>query len=609
MQVGGIDTGLGFCARLMAHISGRSRSSQKLSFGVRSEIVEYGSEGGALLRNEAYVRKQKSEGMEEMAEREREIEVRSLSGESTTVSISENKTIEDLKLLLIQTFPPASNSPIFTSSSRHLSSSSLYHFIAFHFLIFKISRLFMLRLGAENNKLNYAVRFFIARIFSHSRPHCIRQGHITLIHLKEGLDHLGEFGFQVDMEDIEHLSVLCPKVVHFATNGMPSRNLGDNLIVINSSTQHKDQVEDNSRTAQKQVPISKIVSVMKKLESCFKTHLWRAVKVLMRKNGNEMAMLFSLEDLLISVKEGGAGKAKQARRSWSAVSSTNSAQSKCHDTNPLLPMEMVEHLRKGMGMSRTDCAESYTIEVFLAQMVHVEEICARMAIRVEIPDELSENTKSALEHIGVTRLYSHQAESIQASLGGKNVVVATMTSSGKSLCYNVPVLEVLSQNLLSCALYLFPTKALAQDQLRALLAMTKGSDDTFSSVGHLSKYNAEILVSSCAVDHKSGYVTHVNLAFPWTISANSINLRFVIIDEAHAYKGSIWMSHCLYTEKTSPVVSSWYFFLCMAVIHLLYFVLQLSANPRDHAMVSKRSTSSTNISKSADENVIVKRSR
>lgn len=49
-----------------------------------------------------------------------------------------------------------------------------------------------------------------------------------------------------------------------------------------------------------------------------------------RKNGNEMAMLFSLEDLLISVKEGGAGKAKQARRSWSAVSSTNSAQSKCH---------------------------------------------------------------------------------------------------------------------------------------------------------------------------------------------------------------------------------------------------------------------------------------
>lgn len=100
------------------------------------EIVEYGSEGGALLRNEAYVRKQKSEGMEEMAEREREIEVRSLSGESTTVSISENKTIEDLKLLLIQTFPPASNSPnfhLFFKASFFFISLSFYCFSFFNF--------------------------------------------------------------------------------------------------------------------------------------------------------------------------------------------------------------------------------------------------------------------------------------------------------------------------------------------------------------------------------------------------------------------------------------------------------------------------------------------
>lgn len=57
-------------------------------------------------------------------------------------------------------------------------------------------------------------------------------------------------------------------------------------------------------------------------------------------------------------------------------------------------------------------------------------------------------------------IVNSQAESIQASLAGKNVVVATLTSSGKSLCYNVPVLEVLSQNLSACALYLFPTKVL-----------------------------------------------------------------------------------------------------------------------------------------------------
>lgn len=57
--------------------------------------------------------------------------------------------------------------------------------------------------------------------------------------------------------------------------------------------------------------------------------------------------------------------------------------------------------------------------------------------------------------------FSLQAESIKASFAGKHVVVATMTSSGKSLCYNVPVLDVLSHDLLACALYLFPTKVIA----------------------------------------------------------------------------------------------------------------------------------------------------
>lgn len=119
------------------------------------------------------------------------------------------------------------------------------------------------------------------------------------------------------------------------------------------------------------------------------------------------------------------------------------------------------------------------------QIVHVEEINARVADFTEIPDELSENAKSSLKAMGITKLYSHQvricsfvvfaqsckswyqvspyllqAESIRASLCGRNVVVATMTSSGKSLCYNLPVLEALSQNDLACALYLFPTKVI-----------------------------------------------------------------------------------------------------------------------------------------------------
>lgn len=232
-------------------------------------------------------------------------------------------------------------------------------------------------------------------------------------------------------------------------------------------------------------------------------------------------------------------------------------------------MEMVEHLRKGMGCQ--------------GQMVHVEEICARMAIHVEIPDELSENTKSALEHIGVTRLYSHQAESIQASLGGKNVVVATMTSSGKSLCYNVPVLEVLSQNLLSCALYLFPTKALAQDQLRALLAMTKGSDvslkmgvydgDTSEEDRMWLRDNARLLITNPDMLHMS------ILPFHGQFRRILSNLRFVIIDEAHAYKGAFGCHTAFILRRLRRLCYHVYgsdpsFIFCTAT----------SANPRDHAM-------------------------
>ena len=66
---------------------------------------------------------------------------------------------------------------------------------------------------------------------------------------------------------------------------------------------------------------------------------------------------------------------------------------------------------------------------------------------------------------GAERLYTHQAEAINAALAGQNVVVATSTASGKTLCFNVPVLEALARDPLARALYIYPTKALAQDQL------------------------------------------------------------------------------------------------------------------------------------------------
>uniref|UniRef100_J3L8W3 DEAD/DEAH-box helicase domain-containing protein n=1 Tax=Oryza brachyantha TaxID=4533 RepID=J3L8W3_ORYBR len=118
---------------------------------------------------------------------------------------------------------------------------------------------------------------------------------------------------------------------------------------------------------------------------------------------------------------------------------------------------MVEHLRQGLGKH--------------GQITHVEEIPGREATFAELPAHLSSSMRDALRSIGVTRLYAHQAQAVQSAVSGEHIVVSTSTSSGKSLCYNIPVLESISQSAAPCALYIFPTKALAQDQLKTLLEM------------------------------------------------------------------------------------------------------------------------------------------
>ncbi|CAN1796234.1 Uncharacterized ATP-dependent helicase YprA [Linum perenne] len=257
---------------------------------------------------------------------------------------------------------------------------------------------------------------------------------------------------------------------------------------------------------------------------------------------------------------------KSTKKSWT---SSSSSQERCYETNQLSPTEMIQHLQNGMGSDD--------------QIVHVEEIRARKAQYVNIPAELSNNTKSVLKCMGINKLYSHQAESILASLKGKNVVVATMTSSGKSLCYNVPVLEVLSQDLLACALYLFPTKALAQDQLRALRTMTKAYDtsinigvydgDTCQSDRILFRSNARLLITNPDMLHMTILPQHGQFR---RILAN---LRFVIIDEAHMYKGAFGCHTSLILRRLRRLCSHVY-----GTDPSFIFSTATSANPREHCM-------------------------
>ena len=96
---------------------------------------------------------------------------------------------------------------------------------------------------------------------------------------------------------------------------------------------------------------------------------------------------------------------------------------------------------------------------------------AREARTEPLPDDLDPRVASALVANGVTALYRHQAEAWEAAQRGENVVVTTGTASGKSLAFNLPVLDAIAREPKTRALYLYPTKALAQDQARALAGL------------------------------------------------------------------------------------------------------------------------------------------
>lgn len=214
------------------------------------------------------------------------------------------------------------------------------------------------------------------------------------------------------------------------------------------------------------------------------------------------------------------------------------------------------------------------------QIVHVETIPPRPAVRRAVP--LPPPLEKALTDMGIEALYAHQAEAVEAVRRGENVVVATGTASGKSLCYNLPVLEGLIEQGEATALYLFPTKALAQDQLRSLLRFKElceglplraGTYDgdtppntrrTLREEGNCILTNPDMLHSGILPRHTS-----------W--GAFFENLRFVVIDEIHVYRG-IFGSHVANVLRRLARIAAHYgarpvFIACSATIQ----------NPKEHA--------------------------
>ena len=103
--------------------------------------------------------------------------------------------------------------------------------------------------------------------------------------------------------------------------------------------------------------------------------------------------------------------------------------------------------------------------LFMENVVRWEELPAREASYAPFPEGIDGRIRAALEKRGVRQLYTHQAHSLRETMAGRDVVVVTPTASGKTMCYNLPVLSAILENQDARALYLFPTKALSADQV------------------------------------------------------------------------------------------------------------------------------------------------
>lgn len=177
----------------------------------------------------------------------------------------------------------------------------------------------------------------------------------------------------------------------------------------------------------------------------------------------------------------------------------------------------------------------------------LEAVEARYA---PFPEAADPRLVKAIGSRGISQLYTHQAEAIAHAMAGRNVVTITPTASGKTLCYNMPVMDAILKDRSTRALYLFPTKALAQDQLAELHQMAEltgaegGGDigvftydgDTPQDARRAIRGRAHVVLSNPDMVHSGILPHHPRWAKLFE------NLKFVIIDELHAYRG-VFGSH------------------------------------------------------------------
>jgi DEAD/DEAH box helicase domain-containing protein len=197
-----------------------------------------------------------------------------------------------------------------------------------------------------------------------------------------------------------------------------------------------------------------------------------------------------------------------------------------------------------------------------------------------LPGDMPPALADALRSRGIGQLYAHQAQAWNATAAGEHVVIATPTASGKSLCYTLPVISAAIRQRAK-ALFLFPTKALAQDQVAELLELNQAGDlgvkaftfdgDTPGDARQAIRLHGDIVVSNPDMLHQAILPHHTKWAQFFE------NLRYIVIDEVHTYRG-VFGSHVANVLRRLQRVCAFYgvspqFILCSATI----------GNPAEHA--------------------------
>jgi DEAD/DEAH box helicase domain-containing protein len=183
---------------------------------------------------------------------------------------------------------------------------------------------------------------------------------------------------------------------------------------------------------------------------------------------------------------------------------------------------------------------------FRANVTRWEKIPGRQGKYTDLPADLDPVIRKGLAAKGIDRLYSHQALCYQKARQGHHIVVVTPTASGKTLCYNLPVLQTLIEQPEGRALFLFPTKALSQDQQSTLNEIVLSADlpvkictydgDTPDSLRVAARQTGRIIISNPDMLHSGILPNHTKWINFFT------SLKYVVIDELHTYRG-VFGSH------------------------------------------------------------------